>query len=255
MDLSFKEYGAGHPFVILHGLFGMGDNWSTLGRRFGDHFLTFTPDMRNHGRSPHLPEMDYPSMSRDIHAFVEENWLYNAFLMGHSMGGKIAMQAALDNNDLFEKLIVVDIAPRAYNGGHDDIFKAMMSLDLSTMADRKAIQAELQEKIQDKGIVQFILKNIVFDKTLGHYTWRMNLDSIHDNYASILQGIKSPHTYDRPALFIRGANSGYVNDGDMTDIKKLFPQARLETIADAGHWVHAEQPQKLYDLVIDFLNE
>lgn len=254
MELNYKEYGAGHPLVILHGLFGMGDNWSTLARQFGEDYLTLTPDLRNHGRSPHLPEMDYPSMAADVKSFLENNWLYNSYLMGHSMGGKVAMQVALDYGDLVDKLIVVDIAPKQYHPGHDEIFEAMLDLKLHTMQDRKEVQRALLKKIPDNSIVQFILKNIVYDKTIEQYIWRMNLDTIHNHYSSILAKIQSDRTFDKPTLFISGAQSPYIKDDDKSEILKYFPDTQFKVIDNAGHWVHADQPQQLYDIVIEFLN-
>jgi len=255
MDLHFKEYGAGHPLVILHGLFGMGDNWASMARRLGEQYLTYTPDLRNHGKSGHLPEMDYTSMAGDVKAFMEEQWIYQSFLMGHSMGGKVAMKLALEHPDMVDKLIVVDIGPKTYPSGHDDIFEAMLGLDLSTAKDRKSIQEALNENINDLGIVQFILKNIVYDKALDRYSWRMNLDTIHEHYDKILEGVQTDGTYDKPALFIRGGKSRYIKDRDHEGILQLFPQAKIETIAEAGHWVHADQPEELFNRVVQFLSE
>ena len=255
MNLHFKEYGAGHPLIILHGLFGMGDNWASMAKRLGEQFLTYTPDLRNHGKSGHLPEMDYTSMAGDVKAFMEEQWIYQSFLMGHSMGGKVAMKLALENPDMVDKLIVVDIGPQTYPSGHDEIFDAMLALDLGVAEDRKSIQEALNEKIEDIGIVQFILKNIVYDKKMDRYSWRMNLETIHQYYDNILAGIQPDLVFDKPTLFIRGGKSRYIRESDHDLIYRMFPKASIETVAEAGHWVHAERPDELFDLVVQFLKE
>jgi len=255
MNLSFKEYGEGFPLIILHGLFGMGDNWASLARKFGEHFLTFTPDLRNHGRSDHLPEMDYNSMAGDVRALMENQWIHESYIMGHSMGGKVAMKLALEYPDKVKKLVVVDIAPKTYQAGHDEIFEAMRSLNLGSAEDRKSLEASLHTRIPDFGIVQFILKNIVFDKRLEKYQWRMNLDAIYENYDNILKGIDASTTFDGPALFISGSNSRYIKQNDHDLIKKIFPAARIEVVEGAGHWVHADKPTELFDLVTQFLSE
>ena len=253
MELYHKEYGSGHPFVILHGLFGMSDNWATLGKRFGEQHLVVTPDLRNHGRSPHVPEMDYPSMASDVHHFLVDQWIHSAFVMGHSMGGKVAMQLALDYPDQVEKLIVVDIGLHTYPSGHDEIFDAMINLPLSEAKDRKFIESHLSAKIGDPGVVLFIMKNIVYDKLLDQYTWRMNLDTIHRQYNLILKGIETQNTFDKPSLFINGGKSKYIREQDKSPIQEVFTDARFHTIAEAGHWVHADQPDELFDVVQTFL--
>jgi len=255
MELSFKEYGEGFPLIILHGLFGMGDNWATLGRKFGDHFLTFTPDLRNHGRSDHLPEMDYGSMAGDLKAFMERQWIHESFLMGHSMGGKVAMKLALEFPSLVKKLVVVDISPRAYSAGHDEIIDAMRDLNLSVATDRKSLEADLLERIHDLGVVQFILKNIIYDKRLDRYSWRMNLDTIHLHYEKILEALDPSSKYEGPTLFIGGSKSRYIKETDHELIYNMFPAARIEMIEGAGHWVHAEKPIELFELVTQFLLE
>jgi esterase len=253
MELYYKEYGSGHPFIILHGLFGMSDNWATLGRRFGEDHLVVTPDLRNHGRSPHVPEMDYPSMASDVHHFLVNQWIHSAFVMGHSMGGKVAVQLALDFPEQVEKLIVVDIGIHTYPSGHDEIFEAMINLPISEAKDRKFIENHLSSKIKDPGVVLFIMKNIVYDKLLDQYTWRMNLDTIHKDYTNILKGLDAQTTFDNPALFINGGLSRYVRDKDKTTIQRVFTNATFHTIEKAGHWVHADQPEELYQVVHDFL--
>ncbi len=254
MDLNFKTFGAGDPLVILHGLFGTLDNWQTLGRQFAEHFMVFLVDQRNHGRSPHTGSMNYPAMADDLHYFMESHWLYRSHIMGHSMGGKTAMQLALQYPDMVDKLIVVDIAPKAYPPNHQFIFDALFAIDLDQVDSRADAEEQLARHIQDSGIRQFLLKNLTRTRE-GAYRWKMNLPVIYQHYQEIVGATTGDDPYEGPALFIRGANSPYILDADFPMIRQLFPQARIETIPGAGHWVHADQPEKLFRLVVDFLKE
>jgi pimeloyl-ACP methyl ester carboxylesterase len=254
MDLNFKSFGQGPPLVILHGLFGTLDNWQTLGKRWAEDFTVFLVDQRNHGRSPHADVIDYPTMAADLKEFLEHNWIYETHLLGHSMGGKTAMQFALDYPDLVDRLVVVDIAPREYPGGHQVIFEALFDLDLATLDDRREADALLARRIPQRGIRQFLLKNLTRSRD-GGYAWKMNLPAIRRHYPDILANIVPTEVFTGPALFIRGDKSDYVTDADWPATHDLFPNARLETIAGAGHWVHAEQPDVLYRLVREFLLE
>ncbi len=254
MELNYKMMGQGEPLLVLHGLFGMLDNWQTLGRRFAEHYLVYLLDQRNHGRSPHAASMSYPEMAEDLHEFMTANWIHEAAILGHSMGGKTAMQLALQYPDTVSRLIVVDMAPRAYPGGHEFIFEALRELDLSAVEDRVEADAQLARRIPQRGIRQFLLKNLARTNGEG-YRWKMNLPVIYDDYEQVLAPLQSDRPYEGPALFIRGGKSGYVRDADWPDILELFPNARLETVAGAGHWVHAEAPDALFRLVHDFLRK
>lgn len=252
MDLNFKSFGQGPPLVILHGLFGTLDNWQTLGKRWAEEFTVFLVDQRNHGRSPHEAGIDYPSMAADLKAFLEDNWIYETHVLGHSMGGKTAMQFALDYPEMVDKLVVVDIAPRAYPGGHEDIFEALLALDLAALGERSEADALLAKSIPQRGVRQFLLKNLTRTRE-GGYAWKMNLPVIYEHYAAILANVRAAEPFAGPTLFVRGGQSDYVSDADWPAAQALFPQARLETVAGAGHWVHAERPEELYGLVKDFL--
>lgn len=253
MDLNYKSFGQGPPLVILHGLFGTLDNWQTLGKRWAEDFTVFLVDQRDHGRSPHTEGIDYPSMARDLHRFLEHNWVHETYVLGHSMGGKTAMQLALEFPDLVKKLVVVDIAPKSYEGGHDLIFEALQELDLTTIGDRKEADEQLATRIPEFGVRQFLLKNLTRQKS-GGYSWKMNLPVIVASYEAILSTVESNgEAYPHPSLFVRGSKSDYIADSDLESIHHLFPAARLETVPDAGHWVHAEQPDELYRLVTSFL--
>lgn len=250
MELNYKQFGQGDPIIILHGLFGMLDNWQTIARKLGEHYTVFIIDQRNHGKSPHHPDFDYQIMADDLKSFMEDNWIYQAHLIGHSMGGKTVMQFALDNPDMIDKLVVVDIAPQKYKGGHQLIFEALFGLDLENTTNRKDAEKQLEEKIPEFGIRQFLLKNLSRKKE-GGYAWKMNLEAIHEHYEDILANIEGD-SVDVPTLFIKGGRSKYIQEENHENIFNLFPNAEIKTIEDAGHWVHAEQPQLLMKQVLDF---
>lgn len=253
MELNYKSFGQGEPLIIMHGLFGSLDNWQTLAKKFGEHFQVFTVDLRNHGRSPHAEEMNYALMARDIAGFMTAQGLPEAHILGHSMGGKVAMQFAIDFPSLTKKLMVVDISPSTYSGGHHEIFEALFALNLEEIESRKDADEQLQSGIPEFGVRQFLLKNLTRSKE-GGYVWKMNLQVIYDHYLDILAPIQSPEAYEGPCLFVKGGKSGYITEAHEPKIKALFPNCRIETIAEAGHWVHAEQPQQLLDVVTSFLN-
>jgi len=253
--LNHKTFGEGPHLVILHGLFGMLDNWRGLARHWAERYTVTLVDLRNHGRSFHAPEMDYDLMAADVAGFLEEQDIDQCYLIGHSMGGKVAMQTALSYPDLVLKLIVVDMAPRRYRPGHLDVFAALAALDPSAVTDRKEAATLMSEHMPDPGVQLFLLKNLA-RAPAGGYRWRMNLPAITANYDKLIGPVGHVgDQYDGPALFLRGGRSGYVRDEDMDAITYLFPAARLATVAGAGHWVHAERPEALMELINGFLGE
>ncbi|MBI3005277.1 MAG: alpha/beta fold hydrolase [Ignavibacteriales bacterium] len=252
MNLAFHSYGKGRPFLILHGLLGSSDNWHTLSKKFGDHFHVFTIDARNHGKSPHSDEFSYDAMAQDIKEFLQQHGLTSVSLLGHSMGGKTAMTFALKHQDLVERLVVVDIAPRNYGSEHDYIFDAMYGLKLKEFQNRKQIDESLAKSIPAFSARQFLMKNLARDQS-GSFVWKMNLDGIHKNYSELNKAIESNTPFRKPALFIRGGQSTYIADSDIDGMKRLFPRATMVTIRDAGHWVHADAPDEFGRVVLDFL--
>lgn len=254
MQLNYKSFGEGYPIIILHGLFGTSDNWQTIAKKLAENYTVYIIDQRNHGRSPHDDTFNYEVMAEDLQAFMESQWIYEAHVIGHSMGGKTAMQFALNYPDLVNQLVVVDIAPKAYEGGHQAIFEALFSLDLDKIDNRKTADKLLAKKIADFGVRQFLLKNLTRKKE-GGFRWKMNLPVIYQNYNQILSTITSLDTFDNPTLFIRGGASDYVQDEDMQNINLLFPNAELTTVENVGHWVHAAAPTELLKLVKDFLSQ
>lgn len=252
MELFYREFGQGSPVLILHGLFGFSDNWQTIAKGLSENHLVITPDLRNHGRSPHVSTNTYPDMAEDLHTFMEQHWIFSAALVGHSMGGKAAMQLALSYPDTVERLVVVDIAPGRAEDNHSSIFDALHSMDLSKMTTRQEAETYLAGRIPDMGTRQFLLKNITREEN-GRFTWKINLPVLWKSYEDILAPVTGP-PFDKPALFIRGSRSDYIKDSDFPLIKSLFPQAELVTVAGAGHWVHADKPAELLEILKRFLN-
>ncbi len=254
MDLFYNQYGQDGPaLLILHGLLGANGNWHTLSRTaFQEVATVYAVDQRNHGHSPHTDRIDYPSMAADVKTFVDRHELGRAHLLGHSMGGKTAMQTTLTYPESVEKLIVVDMAPRQYEPRHTDLLNALARIDPSQYDDREEIDASLAEDVPSWPIRQFLLKNLDYDGE--EYTWKMNLDAIRRHYDDINAAIASDESFDGPALFVRGGDSNYVSDDDVPAIRDLFPNARFATIEDAGHWVHADQPEALAEVVTEFLD-
>jgi len=253
MKLNFKQYGQGEPIIILHGLLGSLDNWQTLARKFAKTHTVFTIDQRNHGRSTHDSKMNYSILANDVAEFMNEQWIYDANIIGHSMGGKTAMQLALDFPELVNKLIVVDIAPKKYVGNHLPLFDAMLSLELKSLKNREEANLILKSKIPNDNIRLFLLKNLSRKKE-GGYRWKPNLNAIVENYQEILENIKGDIPSDIPSLFIKGGNSDYIQKDDLETIRSFFSESKIETIEGTGHWVHAEKPQELSKLILDFLD-
>lgn len=252
MQLHFKQLGRGEPLVLLHGLFGSGDNWFSVAPRLAEKFHVFLPDLRNHGYSPHHPEMDYPLMAADLERFFASQNLAGARVIGHSMGGKVAMQFALDFPARVKKLTVVDIAPRAYRRAHDHIFAALLALDLTAFQKRRQIEAALAPEIPSLVLRRFLLKNLGHDDR-GKYFWKMNLRGLAENYSRLGRVVSGKNSFAGPALFVRGGKSDYINAADESQIHRLFPAAKIRTLAAAGHWVHADAPEEFARLLLDFL--
>jgi esterase len=253
LELNYKTFGQGDPIVILHGLFGMLDNWQTIGRQLAEDHAVYLIDQRNHGRSPFANEIDYPAMADDLKHFLESHWMFKANVIGHSMGGKTAMQFAIHHPEMVDKLVVIDIAPKPYQGRHQLIFDTLMDLDLFSLESRKEADEYLQERISDYSIRQFLLKNLSSVKNGRGYRWKMNLPVIYDHYEDILLAPELDAPFRGETLFIRGGWSNYIEEADYGLIKEWFPNSQIVTINDAGHWVHADAPEDLIQLLKDFL--
>ena len=244
VKLAFNTFGdsANPVLIIAHGFFASSRNWRQVAMRLADQFYVYTVDLRNHGESPHHPIMDYPAMAQDLSRFMDEQALETAHILGHSMGGKVAMWMALNYPERLDSLIVVDISPVSYTHSFDVIIKALQALPLAEIGNRKQADDLLAESIEEASFRQFLLQNLVLKE--GVYYWRINLDIFADMAANI---IAFPDSFVYPqfggkALFIGGNNSDYIQ---AEEIKKLFPTASIEGIENAGHWLHVEQPDIL----------
>lgn len=254
MKLHFKQIGQGSPVVIAHGLLGMSDNWYSFARKLSENHMVYTIDLRNHGRSPHADKMNYEVMAADLMQFMEDQWLYDdVTLMGHSMGGKVAMQLALTEPDMVDKLIIVDIGPGAYTDRHSHILAALSAVSLSGLASRKDVEQQLLENLSDQSIVAFLMKNL--KRSNEGFSWRVNLPVLVNAYPQLMHGLLTNGTYDGQTLFVRGSASDYIKEDESKMIYRHFPQASILTVDNAGHWVHADQPDKLLDIVHDFLDK
>jgi pimeloyl-ACP methyl ester carboxylesterase len=251
--LNFKKYGANGPnLVIIHGFLGSLDNWHTLATQLSKNFSVYTVDMRNHGKSEHAPHHSIKLMVEDLNDFFIQQNISSAYLLGHSMGGKVAMQFAIDYTDKIEKLIVADIAPRAYKRGHDLILNTLQNIDFKTITSRKEVENEITKTIPDFGTKQFLLKNLTSNEN-GNYRWRVNLPVLIRDYDEIIKPIKFDGVFIKPTLFIKGSLSIYINKTDEVEIQENFALAQIKTIENAGHWLHADQPAAFFELVNDFL--
>lgn len=252
MKLFFREYGSGEPLVILHGLLGSSDNWLTQAKMLAPCFKVYTVDLRNHGQSPHDETFDYPSMVDDLVAFFDDQRLSDVVLMGHSMGGKVAMNFALQHPERLRRLVIVDIAPRAYNLEHYKLVEAMLALPLGKLTSRKDADALLEENVPEFDVRQFLLKNL--QRTAdGGFSWKVNLPVIQAQLGNIGVDLSVQGTFDKPTLFIRGSRSAYIRDSDWPRIQSVFPTAILETL-DTGHWVQAEKPQEFVNALTQWLD-
>ena len=255
MKLFTRQFGTGRPVIVLHGLFGLSDNWATFGRLLSGHYSVYIPDLRNHGQSPHSSVFDFPSLENDLVELVEEHGLNDIFLIGHSLGGKTAMFFTLHHPEMVKKLVVVDISLRKSppNREHQLLLDAMMAVDFSMAKSRGDVEKQLQTQVKSLKLRQFLLKNIYWrDRhSLG---WRLNLGAINENLLSVFEGVNASGIFVGPTLFIRGGSSDYIRDADLDEMKTKFPGAEVKTIANASHWVHADAPGEFYGLVKNFLD-
>ncbi|MCA0333267.1 MAG: alpha/beta fold hydrolase [Bacteroidetes bacterium] len=255
IKLNYKQYGtSGRHIIILHGLFGTLDNWQTISRELGDRYIVTAFDLRNHGRSPHSDEFSVSVMASDVYEMMQELRIPSAVIIGHSMGGKVAMVFSMAYPAVTDGMVSIDMAPKQYMRGHDDIFEALERVDLN-VGSRKEVDDLLAQGIADYGTRQFLMKNLSRRYDGNGFEWKMNLPVIKANYEDIIDPIDTYNVYEGPALFIRGGKSNYILDEDKIHIKKLFPYAEFLTIEGAGHWVHADKPQETYNAIAEFADE
>lgn len=244
--------GGGKPLLILHGYFGMSDNWKSIGNRFAENFEVHLIDQRNHGRSFHSDEFDYELLAEDLHYYIEQHHLQKVNLLGHSMGGKVAMQFAVTYPELVSKLIVADIGPKHYKPHHESILAALNSVNFTLATTRKKVEEALRIYIKEEGILQFLLKNVYWESK-GKLAYRFNLSSLTENNAEIGEALPSFTGFEGQTLFLSGENSKYITNDDIPLISSHFSNFHVVTVKNAGHWLHAENPTQFYNEVVRFL--
>lgn len=262
--LNYKKFGEGESLIIMHGLYGASDNWVSVARELMNDFSVYIIDLRNHGASIHLPEHNYQVMTDDLVEFMNDNSIISSTIVGHSMGGKVAMFFTALHPERVKKIVVVDISPRSYNidrrdsqvTDHEEILGALASLDLQRIENRNQVDELLALEIPSLRIRQFLLKNLKRDKDKSFH-WKINVDVLKQNLPSILIGLEDEQDnllqYTNKALFIKGEKSDYITKDDKVMIKEYFNNVQIVTINNASHWVHAEKTDEFVKIVKEFV--
>ncbi len=252
--LHSESFGQGPDVIFLHGLFGAGDNWRSVGRQLADSYRVHLLDLPNHGKSDWIDTQKLQILSDIIGNWIEQQGIKQYHLLGHSMGGKIAMQMALNPHygDI-QKLIVVDISPKQYPPHHQDVFKALNRVDFNILKDRKSIDEDMKDLVTDNVVRQFLLKSLY--KKDDQLAWRFNVKTLEQNYEAVASAPTDSGAFEGPSLFIKGKNSSYIQAEDQPVIARLFPNAKAKIIEGAGHWPHAEKPTVFTKIVKDFLEQ
>jgi len=262
MELFFRKYGDNNPaLIIVHGLYGMSDNWVTIAKALSENFKVFVIDQRNHGNSPHSDEHNYDLMQQDLLEFMQKHKIEKAILLGHSMGGKTVMNFAKFHTEMITAMIVVDISPKRYDAlqlsqsknRHLQILNAMKNINFIDIKRREEIRENIISVLKEERIADFILKNL--KRVNGEFQWKLNINTIINRLDDAIEDLEFTNTISGfPILFVRGEKSNYILDEDIKFIKEKFPVAEITTINDAGHWIHAEQPKKFTNIVLEFLD-
>lgn len=254
LHLNSRRFSAtGKPLIILHGLFGSLNNWNWQSRELARDFAVTALDLRNHGGSPHRADMDYASMAADVLAYLDANGIDSCYLLGHSMGGKVGMQLALTHPHRVERLLVADIAPVDYTrqrGAHENVFDGLEAIDLNRLESRAEADRVLAEYVEEEPLRQFLLANLTRNDA-GEFQWRFNLAALKRNYNKLRQK-PGAGEFDKPVLFVKGADSHYIGEEHRETILSRFPQAQVKVIMGAGHWVHADKPKTFHKIARDF---
>lgn len=251
MQLNSEVRGNGHPLILVHGFLGALDNWRSMSKRLAAHYRVYLIDLRNHGHSPHSEMMNYSVMARDLSEFFLAHGIESGFVLGHSLGGKVAMQFALECPALVDKLIVADMAPKAYPPAHKPLLAALRQLNVNTLKSYAEADTALAAAIGDAALRRFVIKNLEHGSD-GSFRWRIALEPIIANYDKLTQAITVGNTFDKPVCFLRAGRSNYVEESDLDLIRSLFPRAELRAIPNAGHWLHIDAPDEFFRIVTEF---
>ncbi|WP_448547748.1 alpha/beta fold hydrolase [Thalassotalea fusca] len=251
--LHYQQQGQGEDVVLIHGLFGSLENLNMVAKGLAQHYLVTSVDVRNHGQSFHQDSMTYSELANDVLETLASLGITKYALLGHSMGGKVAMQMALNEPSPISKLIVADIAPVEYPQHHNQIIEGLQSIDLSIVKSRKDADAQLAKYVEEAGVRQFLLRNLAQEN--GRFYFRCALDFIARNYPQIVVGYDGDNTFDKPTLFVKGGNSDYITSAHRSKIMQHFPQSQAKIIQGAGHWLHAEKTTAFNKIVSDFLQK
>lgn len=252
MKLHFQKNGEGQALLIIHGLFGSADNWRGIAKQLSTSVQVITVDLRNHGRSPHDEDQSYTAMAADIAELITDQGIDSIDVIGHSIGGKVAMEFANSYPHFVRKLMVIDISPKQYEDRHRAIFEALLALDLSQYSKRNEIDDALAKNIADKAIRQFLLMNLVSSDT--GFKWRINLKALSENYDQLLVEVGKDKVITVPTCFVRGGLSDYIGKSDIELIERQFINSEIKTVEGVGHWVHAEAPETFLKLTRLFFN-
>ena len=254
LTLHYREHGDGPPLLILHGLFGAGGNWGRVARQLAADYRVILVDLRNHGQSPHHPDMRYPTMAADVLALMDRLSLERPIVLGHSMGGKVAMTLALAHPARVGRLVIVDIAPVPYAGdSHEDLISAMQALDLEAVTSRRSASDALAGAIPEAGVRQFLLTNL--EQRDGVWRWRIPLTYLRDGLATVRDFPEIAGAFTGQSLFLHGGRSPYVHPDHHSSIRKRFPNSKIVGLQELGHWLHAEAPDLVYTEISRFLAE
>lgn len=248
--LYSRSQGQGEPIILLHGLFGSMENLGALARPLADFYCVHSLDLPNHGRSPHTDTLDLASMAAAVEAWMDTQGIKKAAIIGHSLGGKTAMELALKRPDRITALAVIDIAPVYYPPHHNDVFEGLRQIDPASIQQRSEADALMLPFVPEIAVRSFLLKNLVKEET--GFSWRMNLPVISRDYPALIAG-NSLGVFTGPVLFLKGGNSEYVTAAHKNEILSRFPQAQLKIVPDTGHWLHAEKPELVSGLILRFL--
>lgn len=253
MELYSKIHGEkGQELIIIHGLFGMSDNWNTLGKKFSKYCRVHLIDLRNHGRSPHSADFNYDVMSQDIFKYMERYNIQKPILLGHSLGGKVAIKCAFTYPEKIEKLLVADISPRRYNTDFvQNLLQTLYNLPLEDFEKREEIEERLSKTYEDREMRLFLMKNL-YRNEKKEFDWRFNLEGLLEKVSNIQEADFIKGICDVPTHFVRGGSSNYVTIEDERIINKHFSDVSIATIDGAGHWLHAENPDRFYSEVMEF---